>query len=168
MAKLTPKQQRFVEEYLIDLNGTQAAIRAGFSPKTANEQSVALLAKLSIRHAVDTAMAARSARTGVTQDRVIRELARVAFFDPTAVVDFRLCVVRDNLSEDDRAVIAGAKVKAGDTFTEREVKFFDKLKALELLGRHLNLFTDNIQMTVDAPRIIDDVPDRPPGGEGNG
>ena len=166
--KLTPKQQLFVSEYLIDLNGTQAAIRAGYSHKTANEQSARLLANVSIRHAVDTAMAARSARTGVTQDRVVRELARIAFVDPTKIVDFRTGLVNAEITDDDRAARAGVKIKDGLEFTEREVKLADKLKALELLGRHLNRFTDNIQMTVDTPRIIDDVPDRPPGGEALG
>lgn len=168
MAKLTPKQQRFVEEYLIDLNGTQAAIRAGYSAKTANQIAAEYLAKPNIAHAVAVEIAARSARTDVTQDRVVRELARIAFVDPTKVVDFNTGTVKPDLDEDDRAVLAGVKVKYGDTCTEREVKFADKLKALELLGRHLNLFTDNIQMTVDVPRIIDDVPDRPPGGEAVG
>lgn len=107
MVKLTPRQQRFVDEYLIDLNGTQAAIRAGYSHRSAAEQSARLLAKVSIAHAVAAAMAARSARTGVTQDRVVRELARIAFVDPTAVVDFQTGTVRNGLTEDDRAVLAG-------------------------------------------------------------
>jgi len=157
MATLTPKQQRFVEEYLIDLNGTQAAIRAGYSPRTASEQSARLLGNVKISQMVAAAMAARSARTGVTQDRVVRELARIAFVDPTAVVDFCTGMVRGGLTEDDRAVLAGVKIKDGELFTEREVKFADKLKALELLGKHLNLFTDTLQLTGDLPRIIDDI-----------
>lgn len=162
MAKLTPKQQRFVEEYLIDLNGTQAAIRAGYSQKTANQIAAEYLAKPNIAYAVAAAMAARSARTGVTQDRVVRELARIAFVDPTAVVDFRTGMVRSGLTDDDRAVLAGVKVKDSDNGTEREVKLADKLKALELLGKHLNLFTDAVQLTVDVPRIIDDICAGPP------
>ena len=77
--KLTEKQKRFVEEYLIDLNATQAAIRAGYSPKTANEQGTQNLAKLSIQDAVAKAMAERSRRTGINQDRVLQELAKLAF-----------------------------------------------------------------------------------------
>ncbi len=164
MAKLTSRQQRFVEEYLINLNGTQAAIRAGYSPRTASEQGAQLLAKLKVRHAVDAAMATRSARTGVTQDRVVRELARIAFADPTAIIDFRTGEVRAGLTEDDRAVLAGVKVKDGDTLTEREVKLCDKLRALDLLGRHLNMFTDTVQLTGDLPRIIDDIRGSPPEG----
>ncbi len=75
---LTPQQSRFVEEYLVDLNATQAAIRAGYSKKTANEQGAQLLAKLSIREAVAEAQEARSERTGITQDEVIQGLKKEA------------------------------------------------------------------------------------------
>ena len=75
---LTPKQACFVEEYLIDLNATQAAIRAGYSAKTANEQGAQLLAKLSIRQAVAEAQAIRSKRTEITQDEVIQGLKKEA------------------------------------------------------------------------------------------
>ncbi len=76
--KLTPKRARFVEEYLIDLNATQAAIRAGYSAKTANEQGAQLLAKLSIRQAVAEAQAVRSKRTEITQDEVVQGLKKEA------------------------------------------------------------------------------------------
>ncbi len=75
---LTPKQARFVEEYLLDLNATQAAIRAGYSKKTANEQGSQLLAKLSIRQAVAEAQAIRAKRTEITQDEVIEGLKKEA------------------------------------------------------------------------------------------
>ncbi len=75
---LTPKQARFVEEYLIDLNATQAAVRAGYSAKTANEQGAQLLAKLSIRQAVAEAQVIRSKRTEITQDEVIQGLKKEA------------------------------------------------------------------------------------------
>ncbi len=75
---MTPKQQRFIEEYLIDLNATQAAVRAGYSAKTANEQGAQLLAKLSIREAVAEAQAIRSKRTAITQDEVIQGLKKEA------------------------------------------------------------------------------------------
>ncbi len=75
---LTPKQACFVEEYLLDLNATQAAIRAGYSKKTANDQGAQLLAKLSIRQAVAEAQAIRSKRTAITQDEVIQGLKKEA------------------------------------------------------------------------------------------
>ncbi len=78
MSDLTPRQARFVEEYLLDLNATQAAIRAGYSKKTANEQGSQLLAKLSVRQAVAEAQAIRSKRTEITQDEVIQGLKKEA------------------------------------------------------------------------------------------
>ena len=74
MAKLTPKQQRFVDEYLIDLNATQAAIRAGYSPKTAEQQGFQLLKKTSVSEAIEQAQQERQKRTLITQDDVIRGL----------------------------------------------------------------------------------------------
>ena len=74
MANLTHKQQRFVEEYLIDLNATQSAIRAGYSEKTANEQGSRLLVNVSISEAIKEAQQERQKRTLVTQDDVIRGL----------------------------------------------------------------------------------------------
>ena len=74
MAKLTPKQQRFVDEYLIDLNATQGAIRAGYSPKTAEQQGFQLLKKTSVSEAIEQAQKERQKRTLVTQDDVIRGL----------------------------------------------------------------------------------------------
>ena len=74
MAKLTPKQQRFVDEYLIDLNATQAAIRAGYSPKTSEQQGFQLLKKTSVSEAIEQAQQERQKRTLVTQDDVIRGL----------------------------------------------------------------------------------------------
>ena len=76
---MTKKQKRFVEEYLIDLNATQAAIRAGYSPATAKEIGCENLTKPNISEAIAKAMAERSRRTGVNQDRVLQELAKIAF-----------------------------------------------------------------------------------------
>ncbi len=74
---MTDKQARFCEEYMIDLNATQAAIRAGYSPKTANEQAARLLANVSIQNRIAQLQAEQSRRTGVSADRVVRELAKV-------------------------------------------------------------------------------------------
>ncbi|MDI9853820.1 terminase small subunit [Comamonas sp. 17RB] len=79
--ELTPKQARFVAEYLIDLNATQAAIRAGYSAKTAASQGARLLKQGGVARAVQAAQQARAVRTEITQDRVLQELARIAFFD---------------------------------------------------------------------------------------
>ena len=155
---MTGKQNRFVEEYLIDLNATQAAIRAGYSPKTANEQGARLLANASIRAAVDKAEAERSRRTGINQDRVIREIAKLAFLNPVDVIDMDEATVKGEAHRDDTACIASVKVKTIPTddgaITEREVKTYDKLKALELLGKHLGMFTDKLKMEGVVPVVI--------------
>ena len=160
---MTKKQKLFCEEYLIDLNATQAAIRAGYSPKTANEQGSRLLANVSIRTYIDKAMAERSKRTGVNADRVIQELARVAFVNAPDVVDPKTATVRPDASEDDTAAIASVKVKVVDgdfSSIEREVRFADKLKALELLGKHLGMFTDKLNVNAEmAVKIVDDIND---------
>ncbi len=98
MTKLTAKQQRFVEEYLIDLNATQAAIRAGYSPKTAYSIENELLNKPEIRARIDITLAERSKRTGVNADRVIQELARIAFVNPTEVVNAEDATLKDGVS----------------------------------------------------------------------
>lgn len=108
--ELTDKQARFCEEYLIDLNATQAAIRAGYSEKTANEQGARLLANVSVQEKIAELKAERSKRTEITQDSVIQELAAVA-----------------------RAEVKG-------------VRAVDKLKALELLGKHLGMFVERYEV----------------------
>lgn len=89
MTDLTPKQQRFVDEYLVDLNATQAAVRAGYSARTANEQGARLLAKASVRAAVDAAKAQRSQRTGITAERVLADLFDIATADANDLIQFR-------------------------------------------------------------------------------
>lgn len=81
MAGLTPKQARFVEEYLVDLNATQAAIRAGYSARTAGQTSFELLKKPEIQILISEAQKKRSKRTEITQDRVLQELAKLGFGD---------------------------------------------------------------------------------------
>jgi phage terminase small subunit len=76
---LTPNQARFVEEYIVDLNGKQAAVRAGYSPKTAEVQASRLLKYAQVQAALKAAVQARSRRTGITADRVVLELAKLAF-----------------------------------------------------------------------------------------
>lgn len=157
MAKLREKQQLFVDEYLIDLNGTQAAIRAGYSAKTANEQASRLLANVSIQQAISERMAERSKRTGVNQDRVVQELAKIAFLKMTDVVDHN-GKIKDDASEDDLSCIESIKYKHSDTdtgsSTEREVKTASKLKALELLGKHLGMWNDKLDVNITQPIVI--------------
>jgi len=148
---LTQKQKRFCEEYLVDLNATQAAIRAGYSPDTAYSIGAENLKKPEIRARIDKAMAERSKRTGVNAERVLRELAKIAFVNAPDVIDLDKAVVLDSATPDDTAAISGVKVKrsitdSGETI-EREIKLADKIKALELLGKHLGMFTDKMELS---------------------
>lgn len=154
MAALTPKQARFVDEYLKDLNGTQAAIRAGYSARTANEQAARLLAKASVIQAVAERMKAREKRAEITQDRVLAELAKIAFGDVRGMFDEagRLLPIH-KLSDEQAAALAAMDltlVPAGDgeVLEVRKVKRWDKAKALELLGRHLGLWNDKLDLNV--------------------
>lgn len=169
---LTRKQKRFIQEYLIDLNATQAAIRAGYSPNSANEIASENLAKPNIRDAVDKAIAERSRRTGINQDRVLLELAKIAFLNPTDVIDMDKATIKGDSNREDTAAISSVKVKripteAGE-ITEREVKTYDKIKALELLGKHLGMFADNSNVNLNlGVQIIDDIGSEADGNSNN-
>ena len=144
---MTQKQKRFVEEYLIDLNATQAAIRAGYSPETAGAIGAENLKKPQIQNAIAREMADRSRRTGVNADRVVLELARIAFANAGDLIDAGDATLKDDASRDDLAAIQSIKVKdMGDMGIEREIRMADKLKALELLGRHLGIFNDRLRL----------------------
>lgn len=172
---MTPKQQRFVEEYLIDLNATQAAIRAGYSAKDADVQGPRLLGNVGIAAAIEKAMSKRAARTEITADQVVRELAKIGFSDirkavrwysqtNVAAVDddadmealvnegaVRFAVanqvelVSSSEIDDDTAA---AISEIGQTSTGAlKVKLYDKRAALVDLGRHLGIFTDKVDLT---------------------
>lgn len=145
---MTQKQKRFIEEYLIDLNATQAAIRAGYSPDTAKAIGSENLTKPDIRAQMDRAMAERSKRTGVNAERVVQELAKIAFVNAAEVIDPKTATVKEDALPEDTAAIQSVKVKTfGEDGLEREIKMADKLKALELLGKHLGMFKDRIELS---------------------
>mgnify|MGYP004472327801 CR=1 FL=1 len=149
MAKLTEKQQRFCDEYLIDLNATQAAIRAGYSPKTACEQASRLLANVKVQEVIAVKMAIRSKRTGINQDRVLMEIAKMAFVNIDDVIDLNTAQVKETATKEDLACIQSVKIKPTEYGTEREVRMCDKKSNLELLGRHLGMFKDKVEVEAD-------------------
>jgi len=168
---MTDKQDRFCEEYMIDLNATQAAIRAGYSPKTAREQAPRLLANVSIQNRIAQLQAEQSRRTGVSADRVVRELAKIAFANASDLIDPETASVKLDASRDDLAAIQSIKVKSfGEDCLEHEVKLADKLRALDLLGKHLGMYKDasekenaaaqNNDMQTLADLLQHPVPDR--------
>ena len=166
---MTKKQKLFAEEYLRDLNATQAAIRAGYSPDTAGSIGGENLKKPEIRACIDRAMAERSKRVGVNADRVLQELAKIALVNPGNVINADDATIRPEATEEDKAAIMSVKVKQsvsenGDSI-EREIRMADKIKALELLGKHLGMFKDNLNVNVESSKKLDDILTQM-GGEG--
>ena len=161
---MTAKEERFCEEYLVDLNATQAAIRAGYSVKTAYSSGQRLLKKVETRARIEELKALRSRRTGITAERVLEELAKISFVKATDVIDVETAKVKENATPEDLACISSVKLKVIPTedgnIVEREVKLADKTKSLELLGKHLGLFTDKVNLSAEVGvKIVDDIAD---------
>lgn len=175
MAKLTAKQQRFCDEYLIDLNATQAAIRSGYSEKTAYSAGQRLLKNVEVQNYIAERKADRVERTEITQDMVLRELAIIAFsnaadyaniIEKDAMVEvngvtvpledadgnpikYRTVepVLTEDLTDEQKRALSVIK-KGRDGF---EVKPYDKVRALELLGKHLGMWTDKVEVEAILP-----------------
>lgn len=170
---LTPREARFCSEYLIDYNGSQAAIRAGYSAKGSNVSASKMLARPNICAEVERQKALQVARTGISADIVLRELAKIATSNPARYITVNDLgeLVPDfaRMTPDDMATISSVEF---DTITERrpkarkgrmkgggrprddaplsravvsKIRHWDKKGALELLGRHFRLFA------LDAP-----------------
>lgn len=156
---LLPKQKVFCEEYIIDSNASAAAIRAGYSVKGVSVTASKLLAKTNVSAYIDILKAERSKRTGITADRVLNEMAKIAFADITDIINANDATIKDSAKGVDTAAIASIKVKTIPTkdgpIVEREFKMHDKTKNLELLGKNLGILTDKIDMTGDITINID-------------
>lgn len=159
---LTPKQARFVAEYLIDLNATQAAVRAGYSKKTAMQIGEQNLRKLEIQAALQSAMHRREVRTEVTQDKVLKELARIGFADIRKAVRWGDSVAVLNELSGEMVIAHGLALLASDEIDDEtaaaisevseskqglKVKFHDKRAALVDIGKHLGMFIDKTEVT---------------------
>jgi len=146
---MTPKQKKFVEEYLIDLNATQAALRAGYKEKRAYSTGHENLKKPEIQRLIQEAQQARSKRTEITQDRVLQEYARIAFLNPKSLFndDGTIRNIKE-LDDDTAACIAGMDLvsRSGPDNTDesvKKIKLTDKLRALQDLSKHLGMFEKN-------------------------
>lgn len=155
---LTPKQKLFINEYLIDFNATQAAIRAGYSEKTAEVIGFENLRKPKITEEIEKRIKDREKRTEITQDRVLNEIAKLAFFDPRKLFhsDGRPKEITE-LDDETAACIAGLDVLeqyegSGDNRVfigyVKKYKLADKKGSLELLGRHLGMWRDKMDVDV--------------------
>lgn len=169
MADLNPKQAAFVREYLIDLNATQAAIRAGYSAKTAEQQGSRLFRNVEVQATISEAQQARAERTEITADRVLAELAKLGFSDIRKAVTWRANVTgmveNDDGSErlactNEVALIDSDKIDDNTAAAVAEitqtaqgglkVKLHDKKAALELIGRHLGMWNDKLDVNVSG------------------
>lgn len=134
MAKLTAKQQRFCDEYLIDLNATQAAIRAGYSKKTAAQTAARLLTNVKIQEYIENRMAEKEKELIADQDEVLKYLTSVL----------------RGQSVSTEIVIEGTGDGCSEARTiEKEPSEKDRLKAAELLGKRYGLYTEKVEETVD-------------------
>lgn len=158
---MTPKQQRFVDEYLIDLNATQAAIRAGYSAKTANEQGARLLANVSVRSAIAEAKAKRSKETGIDAAWVLSRLAAEAFADLADLYDEhgRVKPVKDWPLVWRQGLVAGIEVEtigegAGHV---TKIKISERIKRVELIGKHVDVqaFKEKLEVAASMTLVID-------------
>lgn len=154
---LNDKQRLFCAEYIVDLNATRAAVRAGYSERTAKQIAQELLVKAEVVAKVQSLMDERANRTQVTADRVITEVARLGFADLRKLFDDK-GALRPVQEWPDEIAAAVASVEVDELFEgfgenrvqvgyTKKVKLWDKGKALEMLGRHLKLFVERTELT---------------------
>ncbi len=171
---LTPKQQKFVDAYLIEPHATKAAMAAGYSAKTADVQGCRLLRNVQIAAAVAAATAKASAKAGVTAEVILGELLRIARADIGEAYDEdgNLMSIKD-IPEDVRRAISGLETE--ELFegfgrerehigTTKKVRFWAKGSALEKLGKHLKLFVERHEHSVDLEslrRVLDEETKKP-------
>lgn len=151
---LTDKQQRFCEEYLVDLNATQAAIRAGYSAKSANVIGPENLVKPCIQKKISEMKKELSERTGITIDRILNGLASIAFNDIRKLFSNGSLVPVEEWDDDTASAIAGLDVVTvskgeGEVEYVAKVKTNDRLRALEKLYNHVTGTEDNPGATVN-------------------
>ena len=177
MAKLTNKQKAFIEEYMIDLNATQAAIRAGYKEKAAYMTGAENLRKPQIQEELQRRMREREIRTEITQDKVLKELAKIGFADIKDYLSFRTAktvVARDketgepiidyaqiievvDSSEVDGSMIQEVSLSSKGVFS---FKLHDKMSALDKIGKHLGMFIDKVESTnVNLNKDVSDMSD---------
>ncbi len=155
MSKLTPKQEAFCREYLKDLNQTKAAERAGFSKRTAKAQAAQLMDKPAVREVIQDLMDKRAKRVEVDGDQVLAELKLIGHSDIRELFDEFGCV-KPILAWPEHIARTVSSIEVFEEYQgkgedreylgqTKKVKFWDKLRALELMGKHKKLFTDRVE-----------------------
>lgn len=162
MSDLTPKQARFVEEYLIDLNATQAAIRAGYAEKGASVEGARLLANAKIGEAVAAGLKARSERTQIDADWVLKRLADEADADVADLYDedgtlkpvknwpaiWRKGLVAGIDVVEEFETVDGKKERVG---VVRKVRLSDRIRRIELIGKHVDVQAFREKVSLENP-----------------
>ncbi len=172
---LTDKQKQFCHEYIIDLNATQAAIRAGYAENSANEQGSQILVNLSIQKYISELKALRSERCQITQDEVLNELRKIALSDIRNYYnELGQILSPHELSDKAAASIQGIDVDEIKEYdrdqgqmkvigVSKKIRLHDKIKALDLLGRHLGVFEKDNSQRRDILTVVTGI--SPPEGE---
>jgi phage terminase small subunit len=158
---MTNKENSFCQEYIIDFNGTQAAIRAGYSKNSARQIAAQLLSKLNIQARINELLEERKERVEVKQDRVIYEMSKMAFsnikdylnedgsIDLSKIDDYNSSQIQE-VTED---ITTGGTDDAPWERIKRKIRLHDKVKNLELLGKHLNMYRENINLSGEVLNV---------------
>lgn len=154
---MNARDEKFAEEYLFDYDAKNAALRAGFAYSTARNAAAWINpenpTKPALRKRIDQLIAEQSKRTGITADRVLLEIARVAFADISDVLDVDKLCIREGLPRDRTAAVASVTIGKGKN-PKIEVRMADKMKAIELIGRRLGLFDGKAAGDADMESML--------------
>ncbi|RJO61066.1 MAG: terminase small subunit [Dehalococcoidia bacterium] len=150
---ITPQQRLFVHEYLIDLNGKQAAIRAGYSGRSAEVTASRLLRKAKVQALIQKALEKRTTKLDITADKVLQEIAKLGFSNMKDFAEWSSGGIKlkdsTELTPEQMACVAELSETTTQFGGTVRFKLHDKLGALDRLGRHLKLFTDVSEQKVD-------------------
>ncbi len=133
---MTARQKRFCDEYLIDCNATQAAIRAGYSPKTANEQGARLLANVSVQNYID---------------KQLEKLHNEKTADAQEVIEYLTSIMRGEHTEQTLQLVGDGVQK----ITSIDVSAKDRIKAAELIGKRYGIWSDKLNVTANIPVVFE-------------
>lgn len=142
---LTAKQRQFCLEYLVDMNATKAAERAGYSKRTAKYIGHENLQRPAVQALLRELQAEREERTKVDADRVLLELARIAFLDPGELKRDGAWLPLEEMPEEVRRAVAGFKI--GEAGELRDLRFSDKLGALKLFMQHMGMLRERVEVS---------------------
>jgi phage terminase small subunit len=153
MAKLTPKRERFCREYLIDLNAKNAAIRAGYSPKSAQEEGSRLLSDVKVMELLAKLGLKQADRLDLKADKVLRAIEQIAYSDVRGMFDGTSLKAPHEWDDDTAAAVAGMDIVTknlgeGEIEYVAKIKRSDRLKALDMLARHHSLYHDKLEVEV--------------------